>query len=197
MGRCKCYRIFQIFVAPKWGLVITLWGHVEVNPWVLSRSSGAVEHTQQIFFSHEYTYSVDKKNRLNIPSQFRKPLELIGERQMVLVQGFFDTCLNLYPAYEWADVQQNLIKLSSVQVGYRDFVREIARNTVFVHFDNQGRILIPEKLLKFAKIGSQAVVIGMYNYIEIWSPEELDAKQSSVPPIDKEQLKQLPFELNF
>ncbi len=116
---------------------------------------------------------------------------------MVLVQGFFEQCLHLYPAYEWSDVRANLIKLGSVQYGYRDFVRKIARSTVSVHFDNQGRILIPEKLLNYAKIDSQAVIIGMYNYIEIWSPEDLEKNQSSIPPIDKEQLKQLPFDLNF
>ena len=40
-----------------------------------------------------------------------------------------------------------------------------------VTFDNQGRILIPEYLRKYAGFKKQVVLTGLFNRIEIWDSE--------------------------
>jgi MraZ protein len=46
--------------------------------------------------------------------------------------------------------------------------------------DRQGRILIPSYLREYASIGSEATVVGMDTYIEIWHPEAWQTMRQGV-----------------
>ena len=116
---------------------------------------------------------------------------------MVLTKAPFDRCLHLYPVDEWHDVEQRLIELARQYPEYRNTVRDIARNTISVQYDNQGRVLIPERLLNYATISRDAAIIGMLNYIEIWAPDELELQQAKNPPLDEQGFKDLPVDLKF
>ncbi len=55
----------------------------------------------------EYTHTVDEKNRISLPSKFRKE---VGKK-VVITHGL-DNCLFLYPLKEWEKFLKNF--LSSV-----------------------------------------------------------------------------------
>ena len=40
-----------------------------------------------------------------------------------------------------------------------------------VDIDTLGRILLPDYLKKYGRIGAEAMVVGLYNRVEIWHPE--------------------------
>ena len=40
-----------------------------------------------------------------------------------------------------------------------------------MELDSAGRILFPKAMLAHSKIESEAIVIGMGNYFEIWNPK--------------------------
>jgi len=113
-----------------------------------------------------YEKSLDSKNRLIIPNTLRKKLE--GE-ELVLV-AWFDHCLALFPSsvFEGIADKINLIPVPSEKI--RGTRRRFFGSAFNVEFDNQGRIGIPDYLLKFATMdGSRDVVlIGDYDKIEIW-----------------------------
>ena len=44
-----------------------------------------------------------------------------------------------------------------------------------VEEDNQGRVLLPEKLRTFAGIKKDVVTVGKFNHLELWSEERLTA----------------------
>jgi MraZ protein len=44
--------------------------------------------------------------------------------------------------------------------------------------DRQGRILLPQKLRDFAGINGEAIIVGMYNYVEIWDSERWQAART-------------------
>jgi MraZ protein len=46
--------------------------------------------------------------------------------------------------------------------------------------DAQGRILIPPALRRFAGLQRDVVIIGSGEYLEIWSPEVLEAHLSQI-----------------
>ena len=127
-----------------------------------------------ISFTGEYHNSLDNKNRLNIPSKFRKVLDPINDRTFVLTRGF-DQCLVLYPLEDWSQVENQLRKLSSIRDTHRNFVRSVTRYATAVQYDGQGRIQIPENLIKYCSMKKEATIIGMINKIEIWNPDGLSA----------------------
>ena len=122
-------------------------------------------------FAGEYSNTLDLKNRVNIPSKFRKALDPINDRTFVITRGF-DPCLTLYPISEWNILEQQLASLSSIRNRNREFVRWIVRYASYVQYDKQGRIVIPDNLKVYASINREVSIIGMISKIELWSPEK-------------------------
>ena len=67
-------------------------------------------------------------------------------------------------------------KAESISIGaydQRDTVRLIAGNTYATPCDAQGRISLPEDLMRRAGIAGDAVLVGVLRGFEIWSPSRL------------------------
>mgnify|MGYP001395175550 CR=1 FL=1 len=147
-------------------------------------------------FTGEYNNSLDQKKRLSVPVKFRKSLKLINDKTFVVCKGF-DQCLFLYPVEEWKIVEEQLTSLSSIKDTHRNFIRNIVRHANYVKYDSQGRIAIPDVLLKYSNIKKDVLVIGMLKKIELWDPRTLnkfDAKEGS---LDNEDFAGLADKINF
>ena len=132
-------------------------------------------------FTGEYSYSVDSKNRVNIPSIFRNCLSSDNKKTFIITKGL-DNCIWVYPLIFWKNIEDELKKLSSISNTNRTFIRNTARYASPVKFDKQGRIKLSSILIDHANLDREASIIGMINKIEIWNPSILDK-------IDKESSK--------
>ena len=112
----------------------------------------------------EYTHSLDDKNRISLPVKFRKE---VGKK-VVLTHGL-DNCLFLYPVREWQKISEKLASLSMGQADTRGFNRFMLAGASEVDVDSAGRLLLPEHLKEFAKLGEKVVFAGVHNRIELWS----------------------------
>ena len=124
-----------------------------------------------------YGKSLDSKNRVIIPNVLRKKLR--GE-ELILV-GWFDRSLALFPASRFEEIAARINRLQVFSEDVRGMRRQLFGSAFSVEFDSQGRISLPDYLLRFAFInGSRDVVlIGDYDKIEIWPRarfEEFDEK---------------------
>lgn len=117
----------------------------------------------------EYHHTLDKKNRLIIPSPLRQ-LTKQGEDRFIITRGL-DRSLFLYPLSEWQNLEDRLRSLSTTQSNARAFLRLLFSGAHPVQPDNQGRITLPQTLKDFAQIKEKVAVIGAFNKIEIWSEE--------------------------
>ena len=147
-----------------------------------------------ISFTGEYYNTLDSKNRLSIPAKFRKALSPINNRTFVLTRGF-DNCLLLYPVNEWSKVEEQLSFLSSMKGRHRNFIRSIVRHAIYLQYDSQGRVLIPENLGKYASIEKDITVIGVIKKIELWSPKILNDLDKDSQSLDK--FEDLADEISF
>ena len=50
--------------------------------------------------------------------------------------------------------------------------------------DRQGRILIPAKLREFANLGEKVIIVGNFQFLEIWNPNSWDAVQEQIESTD-------------
>ena len=123
-------------------------------------------------FIGQYSYQIDSKNRINLPSDFRKQFKSSEKNTFVITQGL-DQSLWIYPINEWKKIEKELSSLSSISKVNRSFLRNYLRNAKIIVFDKQGRFVLPENLLNFAKISNNVSIIGVLNRIEIWNPEVL------------------------
>jgi MraZ protein len=121
-------------------------------------------------FIGEYTYKIDSKKRLAIPSKFREPLK----KKAVITRGL-DRCLFLYSMEEWQKIAQKISELPFGQHDNRGFSRVMLSGAMEVEFDSLGRILIPDYLKKYAALKKDTVVAGLYNRIEIWEKKRWES----------------------
>ncbi len=115
-------------------------------------------------FIGEYQHSIDPKKRMAVPSRFRGELG----NKVVVTRGL-DECLFIYPMKVWEDIAGKLGNLPMGEAGTRSFVRLMLAGATDVDIDKQGRILIPDYLKNYAKLGKNIVVAGLFNRLEVWS----------------------------
>ncbi len=118
---------------------------------------------QKDMFIGEYTYKIDNKKRIAIPSKFRKELK----RKAVITRGL-DRCLFLFSMEEWKKIAEKISSLPFGQHDNRGFSRVMLSGAMEVEFDSLGRILLPDYLKEYAFLEKEAVVAGLYNRIEVW-----------------------------
>lgn len=113
-------------------------------------------------FIGQYSHNLDAKGRLAVPAKFRGDL-----KRAVVTQGF-DNCLVLYSRKEWERVAEKYAKLSINKVNNRDLSRFLLGSAMDVDLDKQGRIILPEYLRRFAGLNKNAIIVGLYDRLEIW-----------------------------
>ncbi len=121
----------------------------------------------------EYHYNLDTKGRLAIPVKFRGQLS-----QTVIITRGLDSCLFVYPQKEWETLMQRLNNLPLSQANSRAFSRFMLAGATEAEIDQQGRVLIPEHLRKFAGLNKKAVVAGLNNRLEIWDENKWNEYRS-------------------
>ncbi|PSQ81986.1 MAG: division/cell wall cluster transcriptional repressor MraZ [Bacteroidetes bacterium QS_1_63_11] len=131
-------------------------------------------------FKGQAEYSVDSKGRVAIPAKMRKSMSPQADETFTITRGFED-CIFLYPRNEWAEIEEEIDDLNMYDREVRNFVRIIMRWANEVSLDGQGRISIPNPLLDFAELDGSALIIGAFNHIEIWNPEEFDGYLNEQP----------------
>lgn len=122
-----------------------------------------------MMFLGEYIHTIDQKRRLSIPTRLRKDLG----REAVITKGP-DHCLFLYPTKAWEVMAEKLSRLPLGQADTRNFVRFMLAGASEVELDTLGRILVPDTLKEYAGLGNKAMVVGVFDRVEIWSPERWD-----------------------
>ncbi|MEM5779762.1 MAG: division/cell wall cluster transcriptional repressor MraZ [Lawsonibacter sp.] len=121
-----------------------------------------------------YEHSIDSKSRLFIPAKLR--LEL-GEA-FYLAMGV-DACLAVYPQSTWDRFTE---KFASLPMSQSKSMRLLFANAVKCELDSQGRIVIPQKLRKYAGLDKDVVIIGVNDRAEIWAAGAWNTQEEEMTP---------------
>lgn len=131
-------------------------------------------------FKGSFNYTVDSKGRINIPAKMRKNLAPEANSSFVITRGF-ENCIFVYPNDEWAKREAELGKLQQTNRDDRLFTRLLLQYAADVELDGQHRIVLTKELMEYAKITGDVLILGVFDRIEVWNPEEykkyLDAQQ--------------------
>ncbi|MBR4530750.1 MAG: division/cell wall cluster transcriptional repressor MraZ [Lachnospiraceae bacterium] len=120
-----------------------------------------------MLFLGRYNNSIDAKGRLVMPAKFREKL-LEGGDAFVICGGF-EHNLYVFSMPDFEDFSDSLMELPQSDPKARALRQFFLAHAVDVEPDKQGRVLIPEDLLKFAQIEKDVVVAGNGKHVEIWS----------------------------
>ena len=117
----------------------------------------------------QYQHNIDAKGRLFIPAKLREELGTA----FYLAMGV-DACLAIYPQSTW---DRFTAKFASLPMSQSKAMRPLFANATKCELDSQGRIVVPQKLRKYASLEKDVVIIGVHDRAEIWSAAAWQAQE--------------------
>jgi MraZ protein len=109
--------------------------------------------------------TLDDKKRLALPKRIR---EMLGEPATLFVTPGPDQTLWLYTEGELERLARKLDAAPATDSEARVFRRLYFAQTESVDLDKAGRILVPERLMQFASLEHEVVVVGVQDHLELW-----------------------------
>ncbi len=123
-------------------------------------------------FSGEYRHSVDEKGRVAIPARFRPGLD-----KGPVVMKWTDGCAAVFPRTTFEELGAKVASLPLADEHARSVARFLFSSAFEVDLDGQGRIVLPAAVREWAGLTGEAVVVGHWDRVEIWSPERWESFQ--------------------
>ena len=114
-------------------------------------------------FLGQYEHSIDDKGRLAIPARFRADLA----DGLYLTAGV-DHCLHVLTPAAWQHLAEGIAALPWLNADARQVQRNLFAMATFLAPDRLGRIVVPNYLRTYGGLGSEVVVAGVFDRIEVW-----------------------------
>jgi MraZ protein len=113
-------------------------------------------------------HSIDEKNRITVPVQFRAGL---GER-FFLCKGMNDKCLWLLPEEEFKSILDRMEeKIPKSDRKGQKWIAMFTESTVDRQMDKANRISLTPSLMEYARITGKVKIYGHGGRVEIWAAE--------------------------
>jgi MraZ protein len=112
--------------------------------------------------------TLDDKKRLAFPKRVR---EQLGEPKTLFVTPGPDQCLWIYTQAGLEQLAAKLDQVPATDAEARVFRRLYFAQTEAVDMDGSGRILIPDRLVQFARLEREVVLIGVRDHLELWDAQ--------------------------
>src|SRR5258708_19036624 len=146
----------------------------------------SVEKNGPTYFNRVFRHGVDEKRRTQVPAPWR-PAEAGVELTLVVwPKAKEGVCLRVLLPGKMAALVQEIDALPNSDPGKVPLKRFIARESAQVAVDKSGRICLPESMAKAADIKDEAVLAGMLDKWEIWSPARYELLSKSDEAVAQE-----------
>ena len=130
-------------------------------------------------FTGDYICKVDGKNRITIPSSFKKQMAASEQERFIVKKDMFDNCLVLYTLDVWEQKSREFrARLNPYKREHKIILRGFYKDTMELEIDSNNRILIPRRILDQANIENEVVLAGQDDQIEIWAKDLYDNIES-------------------
>ena len=118
--------------------------------------------------------TLDAKNRLVLPKRVR---ELFGEVVQLYVVPGADKSLWIYTKADLERLAAKLDESPATDGEARVFRRLFFAQMEEVDLDRAGRMLIPDRLVAFAGLGHDVMLLGVRDHLELWDAKLWQAYQ--------------------
>lgn len=112
--------------------------------------------------------TLDDKNRLALPKRIRDQL---GEPTTLFLTPGPDQCLWVYTQAGLERLAEKLDQAPATDAEARAARRLYFAQTEAVDVDKSGRILLPERLMQYASLKHDLVLLGVRDHLELWDAE--------------------------
>ena len=118
------------------------------------------------FFAGEFRHSIDEKNRVTIPSRWRRD----KAEEFILLPEATHQFLVVLPPEEFAKMSSTAEANQGVSArDRRIFLRQLHSRAQHAVADRQGRLVLPEELCRKIGLKGEVSLVGGRGRFEIWN----------------------------
>ncbi len=116
-------------------------------------------------FIGRYYHTLEAHGRVSLPRTFRDQ-----QNSWIVTRGL-DGGLFVFKQEDFETQIRELAERTFTSKSNRDFIRLMTNEAHQLTTDDNGRVQLPEYLIEFAHLAKDLVIVGSYNWIEIWDRE--------------------------
>ena len=131
-------------------------------------------------YTDTFGHAFDTKGRITVPAEWRQP----WFEPSLFVLPSSDRCLKVYPASWLGRLQEEVSKLKTADP-MRQGVETLASKAQSATFDQQGRIMVKEKLREGAGLKKDAVLVGRLDHFQIWDKAAWEKKDTATMTVEE------------
>jgi MraZ protein len=141
------------------------------------------------YYTSLYRHGVDEKRRVAIPAKWR-PAEAGTELTLVLwPKAKEGPCLRVLPPAQMSKLMRDIDAMQNSDPSKGVLKRFIGSKSEQVTVDKSGRICLPEEMAKAVGIADAAVLVGLLDKFEIWSPHRYEKAEAADAVMAQEAFK--------
>jgi len=106
-----------------------------------------------------------------VPANFRSYLSSLGYNGVICYPSFNNPSIEGCPQSRIEKISNSIDSLNPFEEKRDIFATSVLAESVNLQFDSEGRISIPDKLLKHAKIKQTMLFVGQGATFQIWDPK--------------------------
>jgi len=125
-------------------------------------------------FLSTFTNKIDGKGRVSIPAQFRASLVNESFSGVVVYESFINDCIEGCDLERIKKISESIDNLDPFSEERDAFATAVLGGSFQLAIDGDGRVILPETLLKKAKLKDSAVFVGKGSTFQIWNPTKFE-----------------------
>ncbi len=138
-------------------------------------------------FLSTFTNKIDAKGRVSVPAQFRNMLSGLEFSGIVVYESFINNCIEGCDIERIKQMSDSIDSLDTFSEERDAFAATILGGAIQLSIDKDGRVFLPEKLIKQNNITDKVLFVGKGPTFEIWNPEEFEAYLENAKKSAKEK----------
>lgn len=128
-------------------------------------------------FVDEYPRQLDERGRIILPSKVREKMS----ETVYVTRSMSDRCLHLYTQKEWDKISEKINQLpTATDRNAAAFVRLFFGKATCAAVDKQGRVPIAKRLIEYANLKKDVMLVGANTRLEIWDSAEWERYQDDL-----------------
>lgn len=129
-------------------------------------------------FVSTFVNKIDRKGRVSVPSEFRAVLTRRNSALLLLYPALYASAVEGAGEELLSDIMSKADSLPPLSAERDDYLDAIMPNIMRLSFDSEGRVLLPEHLIAYAKLSERAAFVGRGPNFQIWDPDAWAARLS-------------------
>jgi len=147
------------------------------------------QNSEPTYYNSSYRHGVDEKRRVQIPAKWRPTKPGVEFTLVLWPQSQAGPCVRVLPPEQMATLMKDISAMPNSDPKKVVLKRFIGSESVQAPLDKVGRICLPENMAKEVGITDQAILVGLLDQFEIWSPARYDKVKAADGALAPEAFK--------